>query len=118
MLRRRAILGGSGAPYYPILSTYPAIHEEGTFQFFPVRVYTNSNVSTCIRSGDRVYENLGSNSSVEAFNVTIDNNSIVLFMRNGNISVAFDGFPVRIKRCEGTEADPGVTMFSVTKLSD
>lgn len=113
-LRRRLVSERSSSTY-PIISDYPEINEYGYFNFSVISVSTSNTVSSFIKSGDVGYPNMGSNHTVETFNVTINSQSIVMHMRTGTISVAFAGFPVRIKRCLGAESDPALTKFMVTK---
>lgn len=115
---RRRDLGAASGVSYPIISNYPALTEFGTYSFTPISVSTSDTVETFVKSGDQAYANLGDFHSSKSFTVVISDSMIILVVDGGMISAGFSEFPVRVKRCHGTESDPGITLFSVTKLSN
>lgn len=112
---RRRDLGAASGVSYPIISNYPALTDFGMYQLTPVRVMTNDNVNTFVKSGDNSFPDMGWKRSTEVLYVYITDSFVML---TGMGSTQFCGFPVRVKRCiNGTESEPGVTYFSVTKIS-
>ena len=100
-----------GVPVYKQLSG----SDFGMYQLTPVRVTTNDTVNTFVKSGDNSFPDMGWIKSTDGFYVYITDSFVML---TGMGSTQFCGFPVRVKRCiNGTESDPGVTYFSVTKMS-
>ena len=112
---RRRDLGAASGTEFPFISNYPALTDFGMYQLTPVRVTTNDTVNTFVKSGDDSFPDMGWIKSTDGFYVYITDSFVML---TGMGSTQFCGFPVRVKRCiNGTESDPGVTYFSVTKMS-
>ena len=121
MIRRRELIGMASPIFtpYPFTTNYPALNEYGTFRLTRVSSDGTTSTNTFLKIGSTNYTYAGGGSqTIASYKIVITSESVKISQNNSStiwINKTFSGFPVRFKRCSGTEGATPLVMFSITK---